>query len=149
MAGMRTAGFVLVATFFRPVGGILGDKIGGKTILTFVFPFTAVMALFLACPTMPIFTLGALGMAVAIGLGNGAVFKLVPEYFPTTVGSVTGVVGAAGGLGGFFPPLLLGAIKQQTGSFTLGFVALSIFSISCLVVLLLSQRNKAMVPVTA
>lgn len=149
MAGMRTAGFVLVATFFRPVGGILGDKIGGKTILTFVFPFTAVMAIFLACPTMPIFTVGALGMAVAIGLGNGAVFKLVPEYFPTTVGSVTGVVGAAGGLGGFFPPLLLGAIKQQTGSFTLGFVALSIFSISCLVVLLLSQRNKAMVPVTA
>ncbi len=149
MAGMRTAGFVLLATFFRPVGGILADKVGGKRILTFVFPFTAIMALFLACPTMPIFTVGALGMAVAIGLGNGAVFKLVPEYFPTTVGSVTGVVGAAGGLGGFFPPLLLGAIKQQTGSFTLGFVALSAFSLACLVVLLLTQRNKAMVPVPA
>jgi NNP family nitrate/nitrite transporter-like MFS transporter len=149
MAGMRTAGFVLLATFFRPVGGILADKIGGRRILAFVFPFTAVMALFLACPTMPVFTLGALGMAVAIGLGNGAVFKLVPEYFPTTVGSVTGVVGAAGGLGGFFPPLLLGAIKQQTGSFTLGFVALSVFCVGCLVVLLLTQRSKALVPVTA
>jgi NNP family nitrate/nitrite transporter-like MFS transporter len=149
MAGMRTAGFVLLATFLRPVGGILADKIGGKRILTFVFPFTAVMALLLACPTMPVFTLGALGMAVAIGLGNGAVFKLVPEYFPTTVGSVTGVVGAAGGLGGFFPPLLLGAIKQQTGSFTLGFVALSVFCVGCLVVLLLTQRSKALVPVTA
>jgi len=149
MAGMRTAGFVLLATFVRPVGGILADKIGGKRILTFVFPFTAVMAIFLACPTMPIFTLGALGMAVAIGLGNGAVFKLVPEYFPTTVGSVTGIVGAAGGLGGFFPPLLLGAIKQQTGSFTLGFVVLSAFSISCLVVLLLTQHNRHMVAVPA
>lgn len=149
MAGMRTAGFVLLATFLRPVGGMLADKIGGKRILAFVFPFTAVMALFLASPTMPIFTLGALGMAVAIGLGNGAVFKLVPEYFPTTVGSVTGVVGAAGGLGGFFPPLLLGAIKQQTGSFMLGFVVLSAFCVGCLVVLLLTQRNKAMVPVTA
>ena len=53
---------------------------------------------------------------------------------------------AAAGLGGFFPPLLLGAIKQQTGSFTLGFVALSAFSLGCLVVLLLTQRNKAMVP---
>lgn len=149
MAGMRTAGFVLLATFFRPIGGILADKIGGKRILTFVFPFTAIMALFLASPTMPIFTLGALGMAVAIGLGNGAVFKLVPEYFPTTVGSVTGVVGAAGGLGGFFPPLLLGAIKQQTGSFTLGFVALSAFSISCLVVLLLTRHNRHIVAVPA
>jgi NNP family nitrate/nitrite transporter-like MFS transporter len=149
MAGMRTAGFVLLATFVRPVGGILADKVGGKRILTFVFPFTAVMAILLACPTMPIFTVGALGMAIAIGLGNGAVFKLVPEYFPTTVGSVTGVVGAAGGLGGFFPPLLLGAVKQLTGSFTLGFVALSAFSVGCLVVLLLTQRNGDMVPIAA
>lgn len=148
-AGLRTAGFVLLATFFRPVGGILADKIGGRKILMFVFPFTATMAIFLACPTMPIFTAGALGMAVAIGLGNGAVFKLVPEYFPTTVGSVTGVVGAAGGLGGFFPPLLLGTIKQQTGSFTLGFVALSVFCIGCLLVLLLSPRNRVIVPVLA
>ncbi|MEO8735144.1 MAG: MFS transporter [Edaphobacter sp.] len=149
MAGIRTAGFVLLATFLRPVGGMLADKIGGKKILMFVFPFTAVMAILLACPTMPIFTLGALGMAAAIGLGNGAVFKLVPEYFPGSVGSVTGVVGAAGGLGGFFPPLLLGAVKQQTGSFTLGFVALSMFCIACLAVLLFSQRNKAIVPVLA
>jgi NNP family nitrate/nitrite transporter-like MFS transporter len=149
MAGVRTAGFVLVATFLRPVGGILADKVGGRRILTFVFPVTAVMAIFLACPTMPIFTVGALGMAAAIGLGNGAVFKLVPEYFPTTVGSVTGVVGAAGGLGGFFPPLLLGAIKQQTGSFTLGFVALSVFSIGCLVVLLFTGQNRHMVAVPA
>ena len=86
---------------------------------------------------------------MAIGLGNGAVFKLVPEYFPTSVGSVTGVVGAAGGLGGFFPPLLLGAIKQQTGSFTLGFVVLSVFCLTCLAILLLTQRNRAMVAVSA
>jgi NNP family nitrate/nitrite transporter-like MFS transporter len=149
MAGIRTAGFVLLATFSRPLGGVLADKIGGKKILMFVFPFTAVMAIFLACPTMPIFTIGALGMAVAIGLGNGAVFKLVPEYFPTTVGSVTGVVGAAGGLGGFFPPLLLGAIKQQTGSFTLGFAALSVFCIGCLFVLLRAQRTRGFVSVPA
>jgi nitrate/nitrite transporter NarK len=49
---------------------------------------------------MATFTIGALGMAAAISLGNGAVFKLVPQFFPTTVGSVTGLVGAAGGLGG-------------------------------------------------
>ena len=70
-------------------------------------------------------------MAAAIGLGNGAVFKLVPQYFPRAVGSVTGLVGAAGGLGGFFPPLMLGLIKQATGSFTLGFVLLAVFAAGC------------------
>ena len=74
-------------------------------------------------------------MAAAIGLGNGAVFKLVPEYFPNSVGAVTGLVGAAGGLGGFFPPLVLGAVRQATGSFTLGFVLLGLFSFFCLLVI--------------
>src|SRR6266568_8158527 len=134
-AGMRTAGFVVLATIARPIGGILADKVGGRTILKWVFPATGVMALFLACPMMPTFTVGALGMAMAIGLGNGAVFKLVPEYFPNSVGSVTGLVGAAGGLGGFFPPLLLGVIKKQTGGFSLGFVLLGAFSLVCLAVL--------------
>jgi NNP family nitrate/nitrite transporter-like MFS transporter len=140
-AGFRTAGFVVLATALRPVGGVLADKIGGRTILKWVFPATALFAVFLACPLMSTFTVGALGMAASIGLGNGAVFKLVPEYFPKSVGGVTGLVGAAGGLGGFFPPLLLGIIKQQTGSFTLGFVLLSVFSLACLMVLLLSMRS--------
>ncbi|HMV87353.1 MAG TPA: MFS transporter [Blastocatellia bacterium] len=133
-AGARTAGFVLLATLMRPVGGVLADKIGGRRILLWVFPATALMAIFLACPMMPTFTIGALGMAAAIGLGNGAVFKLVPEYFPQSVGAVTGLVGAAGGLGGFFPPLVLGAIRQATGTFTFGFVLLGIFALICLAV---------------
>jgi len=135
-AGMRTAGFVVLATLMRPVGGTLADKIGGRVILKWVFLFTALMAIFLACPMMVTFTIGALGMATAIGLGNGAVFKLVPEYFPNSVGSVTGLVGAAGGLGGFFPPLLLGFVKQQTGSFVIGFVLLGVFALCCLGVVL-------------
>jgi len=135
-AGFRTAGFIVLATLMRPIGGSLADKIGGREILKWVFPFTAAMAIFLACPMMVTFTIGALGMAAAIGLGNGAVFKLVPEYFPNSVGSVTGLVGAAGGLGGFFPPLILGFVKQQTGSFVAGFVLLGIFALCCLGVLL-------------
>ena len=126
----------------RPVGGILADKIGGRKILLVVFPMTAVMAILMACPMMFTFTIGALGMATAIGLGNGAVFKLVPEYFPKTVGSVTGLVGAAGGLGGFFPPLVLGLIRQSTGSFSLGFVFLAIFSLFCLLVCGLTGRHE-------
>jgi NNP family nitrate/nitrite transporter-like MFS transporter len=141
-AGFRTAGFVVLATAMRPVGGVLSDKVGGRTILKWVFPATAVMAIFLACPLMSTFTVGALGMAASIGLGNGAVFKLVPEYFPKAVGGVTGLVGAAGGLGGFFPPLVLGIIKQETGSFTLGFVFLCAFALCCLVVLLRSSSAR-------
>ena len=135
-AGMRTAGFVVLATLMRPVGGILADKVGGRAILLWVFPITGAMALFLACPMMLTFTIGALGMAAVIGLGNGAVFKLVPEYFPDSVGSVTGLVGAAGGLGGFFPPLVLGFLKQETGSFVMGFVLLGVFALCCFAVVL-------------
>lgn len=130
-AGLRTAGFVALATLVRPVGGVLADRVGGRTILLGVFPAVVVAAIFLACPTMPTFTIGALGMAAAIGLGNGAVFKLVPEYFPNSVGSVTGLVGAAGGLGGFFPPLVLGVIRETTGAYTLGFVFLALFAGGC------------------
>ncbi|HEY8462033.1 MAG TPA: MFS transporter [Blastocatellia bacterium] len=133
-AGFRAAGFVALATAMRPVGGMLADRIGGRKILLWVFPVTAAMAGFLACPMMVTFTIGALGMAAAIGLGNGAVFKLAPEYFPQSVGAVTGLVGAAGGLGGFFPPLVLGAVRQTTGSFTPGFALLALFAIICFVV---------------
>ena len=140
-AGMRTAGFVLLATAMRPVGGWLSDKVGGLTILLWIFPFVIIMALLMTAQTMVFFTIGALGMAASIGLGNGAVFKLVPQYFPQSVGAVTGLVGAMGGLGGFFPPLALGIIKQQTGTFVWGFALLAAFAAFCLLVATLTSRG--------
>jgi MFS transporter, NNP family, nitrate/nitrite transporter len=125
----------------RPIGGWLSDKVGGLAILTWIFPFVTAMAMLLTLQTMAPFTIGALGMAAAIGLGNGAVFKLVPQYFPNSVGAVTGLVGAMGGLGGFFPPLALGVIKQQTGSFLGGFVLLACFAMLCLLVVRLTARG--------
>jgi NNP family nitrate/nitrite transporter-like MFS transporter len=147
-AGLRSAGFVVLATLMRPVGGILADKVGGRSILMWVFPATGLMAALMAVPLMATFTVGALGMAAAIGLGNGAVFKLVPEFFPQSVGSVTGLVGAAGGLGGFFPPLVLGFVKQKTGTFLPGFLLLSAFCLLCLL-LLATQRKSQPAMVTA
>ncbi|MBK8467548.1 MAG: NarK/NasA family nitrate transporter [Chloracidobacterium sp.] len=133
-AGARTAGFVLVATFLRPVGGILADKFGGAKVLTGVFAAIAVLSLLLSFISIVPFTIGALGCAAALGLGNGAVFKLVPQLFPNETATVTGLVGAFGGLGGFFPPLELGLVKDATGSYTLGFAFLSLFALICLTI---------------
>ncbi len=131
-AGLRVAGFVVLATLMRPVGGAISDRIGGARLLQFVFAGAGTMALGMTFSQIAPFTIGALGVAACIGLGNGAVFKLVPQYFPKDTGTVTGLVGALGGLGGFFPPLTLGVIKTQTGSYALGFVFLSLFCFACL-----------------
>jgi NNP family nitrate/nitrite transporter-like MFS transporter len=133
-AGARVAGFVILATIMRPVGGWLADRFGGAPVLMLVFGVIAVVSLGLISSAIFIFTLGALATAAALGVGNGAVFKLVPEYFPRETGTVTGLVGAWGGLGGFFPPLAIGVIRSQTGSYALGFVFLSAFAVLCFAV---------------
>jgi NNP family nitrate/nitrite transporter-like MFS transporter len=124
-AGFRAAGFVVLATLLRPVGGWLSDRIGGARVLAGVFPGITLFALLLAWPSMVPFTVGALGCAALLGLGNGAVFKLVPQYFPKETATVGGLVGAFGGLGGFFPPLLLGIFRERLGFVWPGFVLLS------------------------
>ena len=133
-AGARTAGFVLLATMMRPIGGWLADRWGGARVLVFVFIGVAVLGALMGCPWISTFTVGALGAAAALGLGNGAVFKLVPQYFPKETGTVTGLVGAFGGLGGFFPPLVLGVIRDATGVYWPGFILLSVFALVCLLV---------------
>ena len=138
-AGFRTAGFVLLATLMRPVGGMLADRLGGARVLVPVFIAVAVLGALMGCPWMPTFTVGALGAAAALGLGNGAVFKLVPQYFPKDTATVTGLVGAFGGLGGFFPPLVLGVLRDATGAYTWGFIFLAIFALFCLAVNYLSS----------
>jgi nitrate/nitrite transporter NarK len=128
-AGFRTAGFVVLATLCRPLGGWLADRIGGARVLNGVFLGVVPFALLLAWPAMVPFTAGALGCATLLGFGNGAVFKLVPEYFPGETGTVTGLVGAIGGLGGFFPPLLLGAFRDAMGAVWPGYVLLAAVSL--------------------
>jgi len=124
-AGFRTAGFVVLATLMRPLGGWLSDRIGGARVLSAVFLGVAPFAMLMAWSSIIPFTVGALGCAALLGLGNGAVFKLVPQYFPNQTGTVTGLVGAMGGLGGFFPPLLLAFFRSHTGAIWPGFLLLA------------------------
>ena len=136
-AGARAAGFALLAVIGRPTGGWLSDRIGAPRVLRVCFVAVSVLALVLAAAysSMVPLTIACLTMAFALGLGTGAVFKLVPEWFPDRVGAVTGVVGAAGGLGGFFPPLVMGVVKSATGGYALGFILMAAVAIACLVVL--------------
>ena len=139
-AGARAAGFAALAVAARPVGGWLADRYGGPAVLTAAFAGIAVdgaaLAAVAAHPTMLTVSIACLSMAVFLGLGNGAVFKLVPHEFPENPGAATGVVGAVGGIGGFFPPVVMGLVKGWTGSFALGFVGLLVFCVVCFAVVL-------------
>jgi MFS transporter, NNP family, nitrate/nitrite transporter len=129
-AGFRTAGFVVLATLCRAVGGWLSDRIGGSRVLSWILPAVAAFGLLLGVQSMLPFTVGALGCAALLGIGNGAVFQLVPRYFPNQRATVTGLVGAMGGMGGFFPPLLLGVFRDKLGIVWPGFLLLS--AVACL-----------------
>ena len=111
-----------------PVGGWLCDRLRPIAVLAAAFAVVAVFAVLAAfqLPLMPVDTIAFLGMAAALGTGTGAVFALVARMVAAErVGAVTGVVGAAGGLGGFFPPLVMGLVYGSLGSYALGFLLLA------------------------
>ncbi|HET8813105.1 MAG TPA: MFS transporter, partial [Gaiella sp.] len=141
-------GFTVVATLARPVGGLLSDRIGSATVLVFVFVGAGLDAAWLAHisadPTWGPVTIACLTLAGFLGLGNGAVFKAVPLDFPQSTGAATGIVGAAGGLGGFFPPVVMGIVKDHFDTYALGFVGLLVFAVICLAVSLTMRRTSRM-----
>lgn len=135
-AGMRTAGFIAVATFIRPVGGFLADKLQPLFILMGVFSVYTLAAILLAfSPSILLYSIGCIVIAVVAGIGNGVIFKLVPFYFNKQAGIANGIVSMMGGLGGFFPPLLLASIHSITGQFSIGFMLLSSVSLASLVLI--------------
>jgi MFS transporter, NNP family, nitrate/nitrite transporter len=122
-AANKMAGFVLLAVFMRPVGGALSDRFGPIRVLNVVMGVVAACAALQAStpPLNPLGTAAFLSMAAALGAGSGAVFALVALMAPANkVGAVTGLVGAAGGLGGFVPPLLMGALYGWFGNYATG-----------------------------
>jgi NNP family nitrate/nitrite transporter-like MFS transporter len=132
---------VIAGSFLRPVGGYLADRLGGIHMLTTFYLGAGLAVLGLA--TLPPLALGTalLFLAMALlGMGNGSVFQLVPQRFPKEIGVVTGVVGAAGGVGGFFLPTLLGGLKQLTGSFSGGFLVFGAVAAGCAVALVCVSR---------
>ncbi len=153
-AGAMAAFVVLGGSLFRPVGGWLADRIGGLRVLQYLFAIVAGAYLVMAfLPPGPVpaahavavakvsgwslAQLGALAWTavvvfvagtIALGMGNGAVFQLVPLRFRKEIGVVTGLVGAAGGIGGFLLAKALGWSKGATGGFTVGFAVFALLA---------------------
>jgi NNP family nitrate/nitrite transporter-like MFS transporter len=145
-AANRMAGFVIVAVLMRPVGGWFSDRVGPIPVLTAVYAVLAAGAAVQSfTPSlMPLGTIAFLTMAAALGAGSGATFALVGKVAPASkVGSVTGLVGAAGGLGGFVPPLVMGYIYGRTDSYGLGLALLALVAAATMVFTMTVVRSAA------
>lgn len=146
-AGTRTAGFAIAAVVARPIGGIVADKIGPRKVVAISLAGAAVMSLIIALRLPPEIPAGTafVVMALFLGLGTGGVFAWVAELAPAErVGAITGIVGACGGLGGFFPPLVMGATYNEAAhSYTMGLVLLTITASGALLFTLFGIRRKA------
>jgi NNP family nitrate/nitrite transporter-like MFS transporter len=121
-AGYLTAGCVFAGSLVRPVGGMLADRIGGIKTLSMMYVLAAA-ALMVASTGLSSVAAGLAAFVVAmlaLGTGNGAVFQLVPQRFRKEIGVMTGLVGMAGGIGGFYLASSLGLSRQITGSYQLG-----------------------------
>ena len=145
-AANRMAGFVVVAVVMRPVGGWLSDRFGAVPVLAAAYGVVAVGAA-VSAGTPPLNGVGTgafLAMAAALGAGSGATFALIARVTdPGRVGGVTGLVGAAGGLGGFVPPLIMGYVYGRTDSYAIGLWLLSVTAALTLVLTLTVVRRTA------
>jgi NNP family nitrate/nitrite transporter-like MFS transporter len=126
-AGDFTTVVVIAGSLLRPVGGWLSDRMGGyRLLLALLMMVASALAIASTLPALPV-VIAVLFIALGcLGMGNGAVFQLVPQRFADRMGLATGIIGAAGGLGGFFLPSMLGAIKDATGSYGQGLTLLAV-----------------------
>lgn len=142
MAGNFTALCVFAGSFLRPLGGYLADRFGGTRMLTVLFLSASLaLAAVAILPALWVATTLLLFIMAILGLSNGSVFQLVPQRFREEIGVATGVVGAAGGIGGFVLPAFMGLAKEHAGSYGAGFLGIGLGGLACLWLLRMVQRE--------
>lgn len=128
-AGSMTALCGLIGSFIRPVGGYVADRWGGMPVLAGVLTVLGLTTAFAG--SLPSLNLAVWLFVVVIavmGVGNGVILQIVSEWFPKDIGLASGLVGAAGGIGGFFVPVWFGLLWDRTGTFVPGFLGLAVIS---------------------
>jgi NNP family nitrate/nitrite transporter-like MFS transporter len=136
-AGDFTTVVVVSGSMLRPIGGWLSDRFGGYRLLLFLLAVVAgCLGVVATLPQLAVVVPMLFVTVGCLGMGNGAVFQLVPQRFASRMGIITGVVGAAGGLGGFFLPSILGAAKDATGTYAIGLTILAVAFVGGLLILL-------------
>ncbi|MFZ5456110.1 MAG: nitrate/nitrite transporter [Pseudomonadota bacterium] len=135
MAGYFTAACVFAGSLVRPIGGNLADRIGGIRTLSMMYVIAAafLFGVSFGLPQAWMAVVVFVGAMLALGMGNGAVFQLVPQRFRREIGVMTGLVGMAGGIGGFYLASSLGYSREVTGSYQTGFVVFALLAVAALV----------------
>jgi NNP family nitrate/nitrite transporter-like MFS transporter len=142
-AGLLMALFAFSGAMLRPVGGLVADRVTGVRALMVLLAVISLADLTFAA-VMPGVAGGIailLVLYICFGLGNGATFQLVPQRWQGKTGVMTGIIGAAGGIGGFYLPVIMGIAKESTGSYQAGFLTFGVIAAIALglVVLLRNQ----------
>jgi NNP family nitrate/nitrite transporter-like MFS transporter len=142
-AGMIMAALSFMGAMVRPVGGHLADRHSGVNVLMALLIAISLGNMGFALSMPPL--IGALalltGLYLCFGLGNGATFQLVPHRWKGKTGLMTGIVGAAGGIGGFYLPVVMGMAKESTGSYQLGFATFGVLAAAAFVFVVVLQRQ--------
>ena len=142
-AGYCTAACVFAGSLVRPIGGAIADRLGGVRVLSALYGLAAA-ALVVVSFGFSSFALGFASLVaamLALGMGNGAVFQLVPQRFRAEMGVMTGLVGMTGGVGGFYLASSLGIAKQATGSYQAGFLVFATLAVVALALLTRVKRR--------
>jgi NNP family nitrate/nitrite transporter-like MFS transporter len=142
-AGYCTAACVFAGSLVRPIGGAISDRLGGVRVLSALYAVAAA-ALVAVSFGFAAFWMGLTALLfamLALGMGNGAVFQLVPQRFRAELGVMTGLVGMTGGVGGFYLASSLGVSRQLTGNYQAGFLIFATLALLALAVLTRVKRR--------
>ncbi len=139
--GVLVAIASFIGSMLRPVGGYIADRIGGVALLRVMYVVFAVLCVGISfSPPLATCQLLVFAAVGSLGMMNGAVFQIVPQRFPAEIGVVTGIVGAAGGIGGFYLPNLLGILRAETGTFASGFICFGTLALAGAIAITLMGR---------